>query len=93
MSSSVEILSLYRQIIKHAKVFPSKNRLRILKEIRAEFKENKVLTDQIKINKELDKATKGLSQLTMYTSLNRNESHWIVELDKNPMPRPMPTIK
>jgi hypothetical protein len=88
MPNSTEVLSLYRQIIKHAKVFPSKNRLRILKEIRAEFKDNKSLTDQSKILIEWDKATKGLSQLTMYTSLNRSASSWVVELDKNPMPRP-----
>ena len=88
MPSSTEILHLYKQIIKHAKVFPSKNRMRILKEIRAEFRENKSLTDHSKIGIEWDKANKGLSQLTMYTSLNRSASHWVVELEKNPMPRP-----
>lgn len=88
MPSSSEVLQLYRQIIKHAKVFPSKNRLRILKEIRAEFKENKSLTDPSKVKVEWDKANKGLSQLTMYTSLNPTASHWVVDLEKNPMPRP-----
>jgi hypothetical protein len=81
-----ELLSLYRQIIKNAKQFPSKNRLRILKEIRLEFRENKNLTDPIKINVEISKAQKGLEQLLVYTNLPNTDS-WVVSLEQNPMPR------
>lgn len=46
---SSDILLLYRRILKHALVFPSKNRLKIVKEIKVTFRENKNLQDPIKL--------------------------------------------
>ena len=82
-----DIIILYRDIIKHAKVFPSKNRLRILKEIKAEFRANKTLVDSAKISIELAKATKGLEQLSMYTNLRTQKGAWVIDLEKEPMPK------
>jgi LYR motif-containing protein 4 len=81
-----EILSLYRSIIKNAKVFPSKNRLRIVEEIRVEFRNNRNLSEKKAINEALEKALKGLAQLNAYTGLPKR-GDWRVDLDTCPMPR------
>lgn len=83
-----DLLLLYRNIIRHAKIFPSKNRLGILKEIREEFRMNKNLTDEHEIRIEIEKAQKGLSQLSMYTNLRTEAGPWVINLEKEPMPRP-----
>ena len=77
-----DLITLYRNIIRHAKVFPSKNRFRILKEIRVEFRENKTMTDSYQLSLSYQKATKGLSQLQMYTNLKRGPQSpdWVVDL-------------
>ena len=79
-----DLITLYRNIIRHAKVFPSKNRFRILNEIRIEFRENKSMTDSYQLSLSYQKATKGLSQLQMYTNLKRGpqSSDWVVDLGK-----------
>lgn len=83
-----DIISLYREILKHAQVFPSKNRLRIMNEIKLEFRRNKSMTNQNEIDIELSKATKGLSQLSQYTNLKTQTSgNWVIDLEKEPMPR------
>ena len=82
--SKLDLITLYRNIIRHAKVFPSKNRFRILKEIRAEWKENKAMKDTYQLSLSYQKATKGLSQLQMYTNLKRGPQSpdWVVDLGK-----------
>lgn len=60
MSSSKTILSMYKSILTLCKVFPSKNRDRLYKEIQNEFRHNKVLTDKSKIDVEIGRARKGI---------------------------------
>lgn len=46
------------------------------------------LKDEIEIRNAIEKATKGLSQLNMYSNLSAQPGSWAVQLDSNPMPRP-----
>lgn len=80
-------LSLYRSILFCGKRFPSIKRDKIVLEIRHEFRKNKNLTDEREIAKCIAVATKGLSQLSMYTSLPKYSSNWSINLEENPMPR------
>lgn len=81
------VITLYRQIIRSAKVFPSKNRARILASIRDDFKINKNLEDGEKLTEALGIAVKGLSQLNMYSNLDPTRgADWAVTLDSSPMP-------
>ena len=87
MFARADVLKLYRNILKNAKVFPSRNRERIYKEIVAEFKSNKNLTDSSKLALAFEKASSGLGQLSKYTSLKHSQTSWVVELEKEPMPK------
>ena len=90
---SVDVLRLYRHILKSALVFPSKNRERIVKEIKFEFRNNRNLTNIQDIGKALNVAKKGLAQLSMYSNLPKH-SDWAVTLDQEPMPKgPMVDVK
>ena len=85
--STKSILTLYRQIIRSAKVFPSRNRQRILDGIRVDFKTNKGLEEGEKRTEALNIAIKGLSQLNMYSKLDPTRgADWAVTLDSSPMP-------
>lgn len=80
-------LSLYRSIIKAAKAFPSIKRNKIVEEIRVGFRANAKENDAAKVKASLDLATKGLSQLSAYTSLPKSSGNWSVNMDNEPMPR------
>jgi cytochrome c oxidase assembly factor 4 len=84
--SRVEKLILYRRILLSAKSFPSIKKQKIIEEIRSEFRAKKSLTDEKEIRMAIDVATKGLHQLSMYSSLNQRSSTWSVSLDNCPMP-------
>lgn len=86
-ASRKSVISLYRSIIRSAKVFPSKNRSRILEEIRVDFRKNKNLEAGEKLTNALNVAIKGLSQLGMYSNLDPTRgSDWAVTLDSSPLP-------
>ena len=87
MTSKTEILSIYKQVLKSAKNFPSIKRNKIIEEIKYTFRANAKLTDKSKIDQQLDVAIKGISQLNMY-NFPKDQSRWTVDLDKNPMPQP-----
>ena len=85
--SKKSVVSLYRAIVRSAKVFPSKNRSRILEEIRVDFRKNKNLEAGEKLTDALNVAIKGLSQLGMYSNLDPSRgSDWAVTLDSSPLP-------
>lgn len=85
--SSKSILSLYRSIIRSAKVFPSRNRARILEGIRSDFKINKNIEEGEKRTELLNIAIKGIQQLNMYSKLDPTRgADWSVTLDSSPMP-------
>lgn len=81
-------LRLYKDILRAAKTFPSIKRDKIAREIRATFRDNAKLENTEEIEKALAVATKGLSQLNMYSNLRLNKSpNWSITLEQNPMPR------
>ena len=90
MYRNLNLVHLYRNIIKAAKIFPSKKRDKILQEIRFEFRNNAKETDQIKIDQYVHLAKKGLGQLSMYSNLSSTQGGWSVTLDQEPMPKPQP---
>lgn len=85
--STKPLLHLYRHILKSAKVFPSKNRERILREIKSDFRKNRDLTDAQKVGTAVSMAEKGLAQLNMYSHLPKERGDWEVHLEKQPMPK------
>lgn len=60
------LLHLYRHILKAAQHFPSRKRHSIIREIKAEFRANKDLTDPDKIAHCRTVAERGLSDLQAY---------------------------
>lgn len=88
MASTSSTLSLYKNILKQAKLFPSIKRNKIIEEIRISFRENRALTDEMKIKGALEVGYKGLEQLSAYTTLPKNSNNWSVTMDSNPMPKP-----
>jgi LYR motif-containing protein 4 len=86
-SSRQQTLSLYRRIIKAARVFPSIKRDGIVEEIRTGFRENRSLVvGEDKYRTAMSVAMKGLTQLEQYTGMNRKAYNWTVDLESNPMP-------
>lgn len=87
MSTTSRTLTLYRNILKGAKRFPSIKRLKIVEEIRIGFRENKNLVDEKILKKQLDIAYKGLEQLDVYNKLPKQSHSWEVNMEKEPMPK------
>jgi len=84
------ILHLYRRLLRSSEKYPSKKRWDIYKAIQEEFREN-VDINPNDAQKKISVAYKGLQQLGMYkeSALGGADSpNWVVELEKNPMPRP-----
>lgn len=90
MYRNLNLIHLYRNIIKAAKRFPSRNRDKIVKEIRFEFRKNAKEIDQAKVDQYVHLAKKGLGQLSMYSNLSGTQGSWSVTLDQEPMPKPPP---
>lgn len=81
-------LRLYKDILFAAKSFPSSKRAKIVQEIRSSFRANASMQKPEDIQRELDVALKGLSQLSMYIDLKKDRSTaWAVHLEQTPMPR------
>lgn len=82
-----QTLSLYRQIIKAARAFPSIKRDSIEEEIRLGFRANKDMVegdDNYRIA--MSVAIKGLAQLNQFSKLRKDAVSWEVSMDTNPMP-------
>ena len=60
------LLTVYRQILKAAKLFPSKKRLNIIEDIKHEFRLGARATDTKEVDKRREQAIQGLSQLQEY---------------------------
>ena len=76
-----EILTLYRQLIKLGRVYPTKNREGLLQEIKAEFKEGKTISSQDEIERRLASARQGVAQMQVYCKLDKKGDAWSVSLD------------
>lgn len=85
--SRTQILGLYKKILFAAHRFPSVKRKSIIEDIRVTFRQDAKLTDEKAIENAVDVAIKGLEQLSMYANLPKNSSNWVINLEKNPMPK------
>lgn len=86
------LLKLYKQLLRAAETFPSKNRHRVYQSIREDWRANKNL-EGAKLRQQLALALKGLSQLRQFdedvmTGGQVNSANWSVKLEQNPMPKP-----
>ena len=79
-------LRLYKDILYCARRFPSIKRDKLVAGIRAEFRDNRNLTNPVDIQKKLAIAVDGLEKLSMYTNLPKGSSSWNIHLEKEPMP-------
>ncbi|ETW00162.1 hypothetical protein H310_07567 [Aphanomyces invadans] len=84
MSASPTVPQIYRRVLQLAKKFPSIKRDQLVEDIKAEFHDNKVLTDPVKIKEKVNIAIKGIQQLNQYVSLDPNAQHWSVDMEKDP---------
>ena len=85
----VNVARLYRQILRHAAVFPTKNRDGMVQEIKNEFKEGTRLRDERDIAQAVAKAEKGLEQLKQFTSIDSESDDWSFSTEQTPMPQPL----
>merc|ERR1712166_605702 len=65
-------LGLYRQLLRVTTIWPSKNRGKIMQEIREEFRQNRAETDATKLQKMFSDANTGLQ--TMRTQVGWKDS-------------------
>jgi hypothetical protein len=80
MSSRVEVLRLYRAVLRAAARFPSKKRASIIEDIKLEFREGAVVTDAALVQRRLAVAHDGLVRLRQYSGLERAATDWDVSL-------------
>jgi len=82
-----QTLTLYRQIIRAARAFPSIKRDSIEREIKLGFRTNRNMVegnDDYRIA--ISVAIKGLTQLSQFSDLRKDATSWSVQMDTNPMP-------
>jgi hypothetical protein len=79
-------LSLYRNILRQARIFPSIKRDKVAREIQDTFRLNRYETDPGKVRAAILLAEKGLSQLRSYTDLRNKKGNLEITLEQNPMP-------
>ena len=86
-ASRANILRLYKDILSSAKRFPSIKKFKIIDEIKVGFKQYKNCTDDNEIQARINLAIDGLSKLSMYSNLSHSSRSWVVNMDKQPMPK------
>lgn len=99
--SRKELLVLYKQLLRSAEKFPSKNRTSIYKAIREDWRDYVNCDDSQKIQHQVAVAYKGLSQLRQYDERSmviasadgdasniESSPNWTVTLEQNPIPKP-----
>jgi hypothetical protein len=86
-ASRAKILRLYKDILSSAKQFPSIKKFKIIDEIKVGFKQYKSSTDDNEIQARINLAIDGLSKLSMYSNLSHSSRSWVVNMDKQPMPK------
>lgn len=88
------LLLLYRQLLRSAEHYPSRNREGIYKAIQEEFRENATMNPEDNATREkVALAYKGLDQLQQFDlrAMTRGQStnpNWEVQMEQNPMPKP-----
>mmetsp|Transcript_24550 Transcript_24550/g.40927 ORF Transcript_24550/g.40927 Transcript_24550/m.40927 type:complete len:94 (-) Transcript_24550:228-509(-) len=81
------VLRLYKDILYHARRFPSVKRMKVVEEIRQGFRANIKLTNEVEQKKCLEVALDGLNKLSMYNGLSKKDHSWSVSMDSLPMPK------
>lgn len=93
MAEASEVARMYRRILKLAQRYPSIKRDAIVRDIRAEFHENKALTDAQQVREKLMAARAGIQELSQYASLHASALDWRVEVGRNALPTPAPAVE
>lgn len=92
-ANRANILRLYKDILSSAKRFPSIKKFKIIDEIKVGFKQYKSSTDDNEIQARINLAVDGLSKLSMYSNLSHSSRSWVVNMDKQPMPKKEEKVK
>lgn len=85
MTSPSATRSLYRNLLRAVRTFPSRKREALREDIRAEFREGARLTDAAAASHAVEVAVRGLATMRKYTSLDPLASHWVVDLEQAPL--------
>lgn len=85
VSPPLQILRLYRRLLKNAKQFPSIKRDTLYEDIRAEFRDHKNETDPKKLAQCVDAAVRGVKQMEQYTNLSDQHGEWSIQLEEDPL--------
>lgn len=93
MQGGNNLLGLYRQLLRSASTYPSRNRMGIYEAIREEFRSNIHLDpSEEETQKKINLAYKGLSQLRQFDEHvmggGKSSANWQVTMEQNPMPAP-----
>ena len=83
--SRPQILTLYRHLLRHAKVFPSTKRAAIFSDIRLEFRERATLRAPSAVAEAWEVGVRGLDTMKKYTSLDKKAPTWSINLEQNPL--------
>jgi hypothetical protein len=79
------LLRLYRDLLAHARRFPSKKRAGIVADVRAEWREKRALADPARVAHAVEVAVRGLATLRKYTALDARAQEWSVQLEQDPL--------
>jgi LYR motif-containing protein 4 len=85
-ASRLQILAIYRAILRNARFYPSRKRGAIIEEIKSIFHENKDLTDPGKVSNELQKARIGLQELQQFRPDSLENAGWSIQLRGSTLP-------
>ncbi len=71
---SGQIIALYRHLLRASKVYPSKNRGRIIHDIKTGFRSNKALTDPARIETEIAEARQALKMMSGINKMIKSQT-------------------
>ena len=74
MPTGGQIITLYRNLLRAAKVYPSKNRSRIVTDIKIGFRSSKALTDAARIEAEVAEAKHALKMMSGINSMIKSQT-------------------
>lgn len=80
MSARASTLALYRAVLRSASKFPSRNRGKMVSEIKLEFREGRGAVDAKEIDRRLAAARDGLDRLNAFSNMDTRASTWQVSL-------------
>jgi len=79
-----KLLGLYRQLLRYAVKFPSRNRRGIYDSIQYEFRRNRAVTEPKVLQRELQRAVMGLDHMRQYVDIDRSQRTWDIDLTRRP---------